>query len=229
MSGSPRESHPRAPTDRSVTVARHSALTIQSGGNGASMPSGEQGWVALYDLFPPRLEALERTQPLVFLATRPSDSSSTCSSDRSCSRRSLPTGVPSLVHPRPTSRQVTGGGPPLEVQRRTGQPHAVPCARPSGRSKVCRCDRSHRAKASSIAVASCANVCRGPTANTRPGRGHRNPLASPPSSSTRTASQSQPRPDEDARAMQTTVPQPAHLRGKNGQTERHGEAFRQFE
>src|SRR5712675_592903 len=39
VSGSPGESRPRAPTGRSVTVSRHSALTIQSGGNGVSKPS----------------------------------------------------------------------------------------------------------------------------------------------------------------------------------------------
>ena len=45
MSGSPGESHSRAPTERSVTVSRHSALTIQSGGSGGSRPSARIGWV----------------------------------------------------------------------------------------------------------------------------------------------------------------------------------------
>src|SRR5262249_18703418 len=39
VSGGPGQSPPRAPTERSVTVSRHSALTIQSGGNGGSRPS----------------------------------------------------------------------------------------------------------------------------------------------------------------------------------------------
>src|SRR5664279_1835676 len=39
VSGSPGESHPQAPTERSVTVSRHSALTTQSAGTGESMPS----------------------------------------------------------------------------------------------------------------------------------------------------------------------------------------------
>src|SRR5450755_1937197 len=44
VSGSPGESHPRAPTERSVTISRHSALTIQSGGTGASTTSARTGW-----------------------------------------------------------------------------------------------------------------------------------------------------------------------------------------
>src|SRR3954469_12592545 len=43
VSGSPGESHPRAPTERSVTISRHSALTIQSVENGVSMPSARTG------------------------------------------------------------------------------------------------------------------------------------------------------------------------------------------
>src|SRR5664280_2249275 len=44
VSGSPGESHPRAPTERSVTVSGHSALTIQSAGTGESMPSARTAW-----------------------------------------------------------------------------------------------------------------------------------------------------------------------------------------
>ena len=44
LSGSPRGSHPRAPTERSVTVSCHSALTIQSGGSRESIPSARKEW-----------------------------------------------------------------------------------------------------------------------------------------------------------------------------------------
>nr|WTA00456.1 class I SAM-dependent methyltransferase [Streptomyces sp. NBC_00857] len=45
-SGGPRESHPRAPTERSVTVSRHSALVTLITRNTVSMPSGRRAWDA---------------------------------------------------------------------------------------------------------------------------------------------------------------------------------------
>jgi hypothetical protein len=41
LPGSPGESHPRAPTERNVTVSRHSALLTQSVRTWAPMPSGQ--------------------------------------------------------------------------------------------------------------------------------------------------------------------------------------------
>jgi hypothetical protein len=43
VSGSPRDSHPRAPTDPCVNLSIHTALTIQSGRSGASVPSARTG------------------------------------------------------------------------------------------------------------------------------------------------------------------------------------------
>jgi hypothetical protein len=57
--GSPGESHPRAPTERNVTVSRHSALLTHPSEVGHPRPVDEEIWLSSLELTPPSLGSLE--------------------------------------------------------------------------------------------------------------------------------------------------------------------------
>ena len=57
--GSPGASQPRAPTERNVTVSRHSALLIHPSEVGHPCPVDEESWLSSLELTPPPLGSLE--------------------------------------------------------------------------------------------------------------------------------------------------------------------------
>src|SRR6266511_2294512 len=69
--GSPGESHPRAPTERNVTVSRHSALLIHPSELGHPCPVGEEIGLSPLESVPPGLCFLECPEPFELSASPP--------------------------------------------------------------------------------------------------------------------------------------------------------------